>query len=188
MAEEKEAGSEKLYTRKGDKGITCQYNGTRTPKSAMKVEAVGNLDAAQSWLGVVASTLPPDLSCLKAPLMALGHKFYRLQCDIAARKELIGKGDTEELEKGIDGYMGQVEPIHEFILPGGCPTAARLHFARTLVRKAERSCVAYNQTGSEPIRDEDMAFVNRMSDYLFAMARFANKKEGVQEIIAKEEE
>lgn len=188
MAEEKEGASLKLYTRKGDKGITCQYNGTRTPKSAMKVEAVGNLDAAQSWLGVVTSTLPQDLFCLKSPLLALGHKFYRLQSDIAAGKELIGKKDTEDLEKSIDEYMGQVEPIHEFILPGGCPTAAKLHFARTLVRKAERSCVAYNQTGSEPIRDEDMAFINRMSDYLYAMARFANKKEGVEEIISKEEE
>ncbi|MBR4399687.1 MAG: cob(I)yrinic acid a,c-diamide adenosyltransferase [Aeriscardovia sp.] len=188
MAEEKGTGFSKLYTRKGDGGITCQYNGTRTPKSALKVEAVGNLDAAQSYIGVVISTLPQSLSCLKDPLLKIERKFYRLQCDVAAGSELIGEKDTEELEKAIDGYMGQVEPLHDFILPIGCPSAAKLHFARTLVRKAERSCVAYNQTGSEPIREEDMAFVNRLSDCLFAMARFANKEEGVEEVIAKEEE
>ena len=107
MAEEKEAGSEKLYTRKGDKGITCQYNGTRTPKSAMKVEAVGNLDAAQSWLGVVASTLPPDLSCLKAPLMALGHKFYRLQCDSeGALRAYIAQGEVLPVKTRSFGGIG----------------------------------------------------------------------------------
>ena len=188
MAEEKKESFSKLYTRKGDGGITCQYNGTKTPKSALKVEAVGNLDAAQSYIGVVVSTLPSSLSFLRPPLLKLEHRFYRLQCDIAAGKTIIGKSDIKDLEKDIDKFMGQVEPIHEFILPTGCPTAARLHFARTLVRKAERSCVAYNQTGSEPIREEDLAFINRLSDFLFAMTRFANKKEGVEEIIAKEEE
>ena len=187
MAEEKENSFPKLYTRKGDGGITCQYNGIRTPKSALKVEAVGNLDAAQSYIGVVISTLPPSLASLRMPLLKVEHQFYRLQCDVAAGRELIGKEDTRELEKKIDEYMGQVEPLRDFILPLGCPTAAKLHFARTLVRKAERSCVASNQMGSDPIREEDMAFVNRLSDFLFAMARFANKKEGVEEIIAKEE-
>ena len=188
MSEEKREGFSKLYTRKGDGGITCQYNGIRTPKSALKVEAVGNLDAAQSYIGVVLSTLPDSLSSLRPPLLKLEHQFYRLQCDVAAGKEIIGKEDTKGLERAIDKYMSQVEPIHNFILPTGCPTAAKLHFARTLVRKAERSCVASNQMGSEPIREEDMAFINRLSDLLFAMARFANKKEGVEEIIAKEEE
>ena len=188
MAEEKKENFSKLYTRKGDGGITCQYNGTKTPKSALKVEAVGNLDAAQSYIGVVISTLPSFLSFLYPPLLKLEHQFYRLQSDIAAGKTIIGKSDIKDLEKDIDNFMGEVKPIREFILPTGCPTAARLHFARTLVRKAERSCVAYNQTGSEPIREEDLAFINRLSDFLFAMARFANKKEGVEEIIAKEEE
>lgn len=188
MAQEKGESFPKLYTRKGDGGITCQYNGTRTPKSALKVEAVGNLDAAQSYIGVIISTLPPSLSCLRAPLLKIERQFYRLQCDVAAGREIIGKKDTQELEEAIDDYMEEVKPIHDFILPMGCPTASKLHFARTLVRRAERSCVASNQTGSDLIREEDMAFINRLSDLLFAMARFANKKEGVEEIISKEEE
>lgn len=188
MAEEAKKSFPKLYTRKGDGGITCQYNGTRTPKSALKVEAVGNLDAAQSYIGVIISTLPSSLRCLREPLLKTERQFYRLQCDVAAGRKLINEKDTEGLEEAIDGYMGQVEPIRDFILPLGCPTAAKLHFARTLVRKAERSCVASNQMGSDPIREEDMAFINRLSDFLFAMARFANNKEGVKEIIAKEEE
>lgn len=177
----------RLYTRKGDGGITCQYNGAKTPKSSLKVEAVGSLDSAQSYVGVVLAQLPGSLSEFRAPLLKIERKFYLLQCDIAAGKEFIGKKDVRDLEKGIDACMSQVEPLHEFILPTGCATAARLHFARTLVRKAERSCVAYNQAGSEPIRDEDLAFINRLSDLMFAMARLANKEEGVGEEMAKEE-
>ena len=176
----------KIYTRHGDKGSSIQIDGTKLSKSDPQIAAVGSLDAAQSWLGLVIAELSDACAELREPLIALQQKFYQVQSDVAVPGcEFIDDDDTAALEQAIDSFMSRVETIPAFVLPGGSPTGARLHYARTLARAAERACVAFSEAKPCRVRPEDLKFVNRLSDYLFAMARYANHLDGTCEAIAR---
>ncbi|MEE1324190.1 MAG: cob(I)yrinic acid a,c-diamide adenosyltransferase [Bifidobacteriaceae bacterium] len=176
----------KIYTRHGDKGSSIQIDGTKLSKSDPQIIALGSLDAAQSWIGLVIAELSDACAELREPLITIQQKFYQVQSDIAVPGcEFIDDDDTAALEQAIDGFMSHVETIPAFVLPGGSPTGARLHYARTLTRTAERACVSFNEAKACRVRPEDLKFINRLSDYLFAMARYANHLDGTCEAIAR---
>lgn len=180
---------EKIYTRHGDRGSSIQIDGTKLAKSDPQIEAVGRLDATQSWLGLVIATLSDACSRLADPLTTVQRKLYQVQSDIAVPGcEFITDKDTAMLEQGIDHFMEKISVIPAFILPGGSPTGARLHYGRTLCRTAERACVALQEVKPDRVRPEDLKFINRLSDYLFAMARYANYLDRVPERLASEKD
>lgn len=173
--------SSKIYTRHGDQGSSFQIDGTFISKSNSHFDALGTLDTAQSWIGVIRASLSSSCHELDEDLCFVQQKLYQLQSDVAVKGcHFITDDDVCILEKSIDHWMSLIPPINAFILPGGGVTGAQLHYARTLVRTAERACVAYNLT-DRSLSPADLAFVNRLSDYLFAMARYANHCDGISE-------
>ncbi|MCI1978295.1 MAG: cob(I)yrinic acid a,c-diamide adenosyltransferase [Bifidobacteriaceae bacterium] len=178
----------KIYTKRGDKGSSRQMDGKFISKSDPQILAVGALDEAQSWLGIVIADLTPACAELKPELIQIQRKLYYLQADISIVEHAsITEDDATALESGIDRMMDAVEPIHAFILPGGGHTGAQLQYARTLARRAERACVAFHEEKPERVNPEDLKFINRLSDYLYAMARYANHLDGISEVRSKDE-
>lgn len=175
----------KIYTKSGDKGDTSLFGGQRVPKDALRIEAYGTVDELNSVLGIVRADgvggrLDEILGTLQDELFVLG-------ADLATPRSLqrktlkrIGKKEAEFIEATIDALEKQLKPLKSFILPGGSPVAARLHFARTVCRRAERVVVRLSR--NEDIGDDCMIFLNRLSDLLFVLARFANHSANVSEV------
>lgn len=175
----------KIYTKSGDKGDTSLFGGQRVPKDALRIEAYGTVDELNSVLGIVRADgvgkhLDEILGTLQDVLFVLG-------ADLATPRSLqrksltrIGKKEAEFIEGTIDALEKQLKPLKSFILPGGSPVAARLHFARTVCRRAERVVVRLSR--NEDIGDDCMIFLNRLSDLLFVLARFANHSANVPEV------
>lgn len=168
----------KIYTRTGDKGITGLFGGTRISKSSVRLHAYGTLDELNASLGVVlATTTLPDT--VREELVDIQSFLFTIGADLATpleSKANILRTDphyAEKLERWIDEMDMALEPMTKFILPGGCPAAALLHEARTICRRAERWIVELKNT--EKISDGVIIVVNRLSDYLFTAARYANK-------------
>ncbi|KRM86297.1 cob(I)yrinic acid a,c-diamide adenosyltransferase [Liquorilactobacillus vini] len=174
----------KIYTKVGDQGQTKQASGKMVSKTDPQIVALGDLDQLQSWLGLVISWLSPACKELKPLLLKLQRKLYQLQAQISIKNySTITATDTAELEKKIDQWMAAVPAIHEFILPGGKPTGAGLQYARTLARQAERAVVKLAEI--QQLEPAVLTYLNRLSDYLFAMARYANYLDGEPEITSK---
>ena len=165
----------RIYTRTGDDGTTGLVDGTRRAKHDPRFEAVGAVDEANSLLGwamlaVEADNLARvqnDLFDLGADLATPGENFE--PSDMVLR---IVPGQVEWLEHRIDEANAALEPLKSFILPGGSEAAARLHMARTAVRRAERAMTAL--AAAEPVNPTALSYINRLSDYLFVLARAAN--------------
>ena len=169
-----------IYTRAGDRGETSLFGGERVPKDHPRVAAYGALDELNSCLGVamaflrqrrVAAALrevQADLFQLGAELASPGSDRFRLPAE-----------RVEALERLIDAYDARLEPLKSFVLPGGAPAAALLHLARTLCRRAEREVVALSRR--EEVAPHVLAYLNRLSDLLFVLARYVNKAEGRRE-------
>jgi cob(I)alamin adenosyltransferase len=175
----------KIYTKAGDKGDTALFGGQRVPKDALRVEAYGTVDELNSVLGIVLAdssdvgietVLPP----VQAQLFALGAELATPDPTKTPGIPRIGQDATVQLEAQIDTLSAGLPQLHNFIIPGGTPVAARVHFARTVCRRAERTVVRLSH--SEPVRDEVIAYLNRLSDLLFILARYVNAKAGVQEV------
>jgi ATP:cob(I)alamin adenosyltransferase len=176
-----------IYTKRGDKGSSRQMDGKFISKSDPQILAVGALDEAQSWLGLVIADLTPECAELKPDLIQVQHKLYYLQADISIDdRSTIEEVEVTHLEKEIDRMMNAIPPIRAFILPGGGHTGAQLQYARTLARRAERACVVFHDVRPDRVKPEGLKYINRLSDYLFAMARYANHLDGVDEILSKE--
>ncbi len=174
----------KLYTRGGDGGDTALFGGRRVKKSAPRVEAYGEVDELNSILGVVRAgigeaDLDEQLSLLQSELFDLGGVLATPEPEAREKLPGIGDGDVERLERWIDGLEAGLEPLRNFVLPGGAPAAAQLHHARTVCRRAERRVVALGE--DEPVPAELLRYLNRLSDLLFAMAREVNRRAGVAE-------
>jgi cob(I)alamin adenosyltransferase len=176
---------QKIYTRTGDTGETSLFDGTRVRKNDERVEAYGDVDELNAWLGLaVASTLSPDLveliTRIQRDLFAVGAQLADPADKIAARvtKADVGAADVTRLEEAIDRLEAELPPLRRFILAGGAPPGAALHVARTVCRRAERRIVGL-QPPVEPVLIE---YVNRLSDLLFVLARVANKRSGASEI------
>jgi cob(I)alamin adenosyltransferase len=175
----------KIYTKSGDKGDTSLFGGQRVPKDAQRIEAYGTVDELNSVLGIVRADGPGKE--LDSILGIIQDQLFVLGADLATprsheRKGLrrIGAKEAEVIEETIDRVEKHLKPLKSFILPGGSPVAARLHFARTVCRRAERVVVRLSR--NEDIGDDCMIYLNRLSDLLFVLARFANHSANVAEV------
>jgi cob(I)alamin adenosyltransferase len=174
----------KIYTRTGDTGETSLFDGTRTTKDDPRVDAYGEVDELNAWLGLVrASSLDAALDAevvhLQRDLFALGAQLADPADKLAPRvtKAVIADADVTRLEQLIDRLEEELPPLRRFILAGGTPVGAAIHVARTVCRRAERSMVAL----SPPVDPVLIRYVNRLSDLLFVLARVVNTRGGIPE-------
>jgi cob(I)alamin adenosyltransferase len=174
----------KLYTRTGDSGQTSLFDGTRVKKDDPRVDAYGEIDELNAWLGFVrASELDGDLDgelvLIQRDLFALGAQLADPADKIANRvtKAALGDEDVSRLEQLIDRLETEVPPLRRFILAGGTQAGAALHVARTVCRRAERRIVSL-EPATDPVL---LRYVNRLSDLLFVLARAVNHRESVPE-------
>jgi len=175
----------KIYTRTGDRGETGLFDGTRVPKSDARVDAYGEVDELNALVGVVRAGRPDAdideaLGRLQRDLFALGARLADPAERIADRvkKASLTAEDVTQLETWIDRFEADLPPLRRFILPGGSAPGATLHLARTVCRRAERRIVGLGPDAVDPVL---VAYVNRLSDLLFVMARLVNKRAGVPE-------
>lgn len=184
----------KLYTKRGDAGLTDLYGGQRVGKDHLRVEAYGTVDELNSLVGLALVTAyTPELA---DPLRSIQSRLFEIGADLAtphgevddqghetgrgSSVPRVGEAQVTELEGWIDAVCEPVPAMRHFVLPAGTELAARLHVARTVCRRAERMCVAL--THHEPIGDHVIVYLNRLSDLLFAMARRANQLAGVEDV------
>jgi len=167
----------KIYTKKGDGGETSLFNGVRLPKDALRIEAYGTVDELNSIIGVCRSL--NTVRSVDTHLGRIQNDLFTLGADLAtpagsrSRKTLrLKSGAIRRLEKSIDEIEPELEPLKNFILPGGTRTASMLHCARTVCRRAERLAVKLSR--SEPVAPEVVVYLNRLSDFLFVLARWVN--------------
>lgn len=173
----------KIYTKKGDTGKTSLFGGSRVSKSAERIEAYGTVDELNSIIGLAASySLSPKGTVWTQKLQEM---LFVLGADLATppssktRINRIENGEVRQLEEAIDELQKELEPLKNFIMPGGAQPGATLHVARTICRRAERAAVRCSET--EEISAEAIKFLNRLSDFLFVLARFENQYLGVEE-------
>jgi cob(I)alamin adenosyltransferase len=174
-----------IYTRTGDTGETSYFDGTRVRKDDARLDAYGDVDELNAWLGLVrASDLDPaigdELAHIQRDLFALGAQLADPGEKLAARvtKAVLGDEDVARLEALIDRLDAEVPPLRRFILAGGTTAGAALHVARTVCRRAERRMVAL----APPVDPVLLRYTNRLSDLLFVLARVVNHRGGVPEI------
>ena len=176
----------KVYTRTGDKGTTQLVGGAQVGKDHPRIEAYGTVDELNAVLGIARSvaaiptTLEEQLAEVQDDLFNVGTDLATPEADRWEGMYRMGDADTEKLEAWIDALNESLEPLKEFVLPGGGPLGAHLHLARTVCRRAERRVVQLLESTS----DQDpgaMRYLNRLSDYLFVAARYAAKQAGVSE-------
>ena len=173
----------KLYTRTGDSGETDLYGGERVRKDELRVVAYGGVDEANAALGVAATLGETKrLQQLQAELFVLGGDLATPLTLGESRVPRMTADNTARLEREIDVLEATLEPLRNFILPGGTPLAAALHLARTVVRRAERGVVTLIDTEPEQTNPETLRYLNRLSDLLFALARSANQSAGQPDI------
>ena len=176
----------KIYTRRGDDGSTGLFGGPRVRKDDLRVAAYGDVDELNSSLGVAREEVPAGdlralIDALQSELFTLGAQLATPDAE-AAPKEVprITAQQIDRLEREIDRLTEELPPMKNFILPGGSRVGATLHFCRTVCRRAERKVVELAE--SSPVPEEALAYVNRLSDLLFVMARAANLRAGGREI------
>jgi cob(I)alamin adenosyltransferase len=167
----------KIYTKTGDGGETSLFGGARVSKDDTRIEAYGCVDELNSCLGIVRSLRPSQdldgiLLELQNDLFVLGADLATPAGSVTAPVPRIAQADAERLEHHIDRLEERLEPLKSFVLPGGCALAAQVHQARTVCRRAERLVVRLSKV--EAIGPAPLMFLNRLSDLLFVMARFAN--------------
>src|SRR5438128_4287056 len=171
----------KVTTRTGDTGQTALVGGARISKASLRVEAYGEVDELNSWLGLVRARLAD-----KQVDEALGHiqnDLFTLGADLASPAEIdvprINESFVTSLEHFSDEFLSELEPLKEFILPGGSEAGATLHIARTVARRAERRVVALAE--HEAVNAATIIYLNRLSDLLFILARAVNHRAGIPE-------
>ena len=174
----------KIYTKTGDKGDTSLFGGQRVPKDALRIEAYGTVDELNSGLGVVRadnanSEIDKILGHVQNQLFCLGADLATPRSTEKKSIKRIEPKDVQALEKSIDSLEPKLKPLRSFILPCGLPTAARLQFARTVCRRAERIVVRLSR--NEDIGEPIIVYLNRLSDLLFVLARYANHVANVPE-------
>jgi len=178
---------DRIYTRTGDDGTTSLFGGERVGKGNPRIDAYGTVDEANSIVGVARAHLrgEPGAERLDPVLGELQEELFVLGADLATpvdAKPLVPRiKDTHvtRLEERIDTFEADLDPLKSFVLPGGCPAGASLHSARTVCRRAERLVV--QTSASTPINEKTKVYLNRLSDLLFVLARWANKQAGVRE-------
>ena len=174
----------KIYTRTGDDGTTALGSGRRISKYHLRVEAYGTLDETNAAIGLARLHTTDKQPALDAMLARIQNDLFDLGADLCfpdetkdARGRLqVSDAQVERLEGEIDELNRGLQPLRSFVLPGGSPAASFLHLARTVSRRAERLMVALASKQGEPVGAAALRYINRLSDFLFVAARFANDK------------
>lgn len=170
----------KIYTRTGDAGTTGLGDGSRTPKNSLRIAALGDVDEANSVIGVILCEDLPD--AVRELFIGIQHDLFDLGGELSIPGAVLLKAtQPARLEMAIDHYNGELEPLKEFILPGGTRAAALTHLARTVCRRAERAVVAL--AAEEKISDAGRQYLNRLSDLLFVLGRWLNKAAGGNDVL-----
>ena len=178
----------RLYTRTGDDGTTGLFGGPRVCKDDLRVQAYGAADETNATLGLAAAACASTDERLLAILTSLQSRLFDLGADLATPPDSehedkitrMSNADVEQAESWIDEIDGANDELKQFILPGGCELAARLHVARNAARRCERAMVTLNH--AVPVNEHAMHWINRLSDLLFAMARAANRLHGISDV------
>ena len=182
----------KIYTKTGDKGTTSLFGGERVDKNSARIRAYGDVDELNSMIGVIVVIVKQTMtnqSSISGKLLRIQSELFVLGCDLATPLSVklkiprINKAYVTRLEKEIDYWQGKLPLLRNFILPGGTNTGSSLHMARAIARRVERSIVELS--GLEKINKYDLVYINRLSDWLFVLARYVNKLDGVKEVIWK---
>lgn len=170
----------KIYTRTGDDGTTGLGDGSRTPKDSLRVEAFGDLDELNSHIGLL---LTQDISTeIHTLLTGIQHDLFDLGGEVCVPgREALTADYVSRLETQLDTLNAELEPLKEFILPGGCAAAAICHLARTVCRRAERRLVSLTREAS--ISTPAKHYLNRLSDLLFVVARYLNLQAGHADVL-----
>lgn len=172
----------KIYTRTGDKGTTALVSGPRRAKHDLRIDAYGTIDETNSTIGLVRLHTH-DMPGLDAMLLRIQNDLFDLGADLATPETgeplsyeplRIIETQVTRLETEIDDLNANLTPLTSFVLPGGSPAAAYLHLARTVSRRAERLMVELSFTDNETVSAAALKYANRLSDFLFVAARFAN--------------
>lgn len=182
----------KIYTKTGDKGTTALFGGTRVPKSHLRIDAYGTVDELNSYIGLIKDTYANE--SVKQLLHRIQDRLFTVGAILATDPEKatlkngkerlaiprIKQADIEQLETEIDQMNEHLPPMTHFILPGGHPTVSYCHITRCVCRRAERLATAlYN---SSPFDEEVLSYLNRLSDYLFVLARQISKDVSAEEV------
>lgn len=173
-----------IYTKRGDKGETSLYDPKsaqtiRVSKNSLVIETIGSIDELNSYLGVVLST-SQDRKLQKA-IREVQRNLFTINSILAGAKLGFSKTKTVNLEKEIDKIEGSLPVLKNFILYGGTTTASHLYYARAICRRAERALVSLSKQSA--VDSKLLAYLNRLSDYLFILARKVNFDQGVKEEI-----
>ncbi len=180
----------KIYTKTGDKGETSLYGGTRVSKAAARVESYGTLDELNAFIGLAKAEISDEK--VLSQLQKIQFDLFTVGSEAATPTDklilangknrldlMISEKEILELEHWMDDLDASLEPLQFFILPSGGKAAASIHVCRTVCRRAERAMVHLNET--EEVRPELIKYLNRLSDYLFILARYISKISGEKE-------
>ena len=170
----------KIYTKTGDKGTTTLIGGTKVPKSHLRIEAYGTIDELNSYIGLCRDLLKDEAS--RKILLEVQDRLFTigssLACDPIKEPKMripdLKSADVALLENEIDRINDELPPMKSFILPGGHPTVSQIHIARCVCRRAERCCVRLELESLE-VEPIILQYLNRLSDYLFLLSRYAGK-------------
>lgn len=179
-------GFVKIYTKKGDAGQTGLFGGGELPKDDLRIAAYGTVDELNAVAGLaqVQSEIPKVSSALREvqkQLFVLGAELATLKPSDSMLKGFIQDQHVSQLEGQIDRWEETLSPLKNFILPGGGKTAASLHLARTVCRRAERQMVTLHRR--QPLRPVLLKYINRLSDWFFVLSRIANHLEHKPDIL-----
>ena len=174
----------KIYTRTGDKGKTGLADGSRVDKFNSRIESLGNIDELNSIIGIVLTEkIPNDM---KAILERVQHDLFDIGGELSIPNHMvIDEKKIDFLENSLDKMNNELQPLKEFILPGGSRISSYCHLARTVCRRVERNLFKLAQ--SEKVNEASLKYVNRLSDMLFVLARFLNKINQHNDILWKKE-
>jgi cob(I)alamin adenosyltransferase len=185
--------SMKIYTGSGDRGKTSLFSGERVPKDNERIEAYGDLDELNSVIGAMIAALPREFQDLHHELQLIQSDLFPIGAwlatspgaSVADALPLLDPDGAASLERNIDRLDSALPPLTGFILPGGCPAAAWAHIARTVCRRTERRVVRLSAVMDHPDSTAQLGqaiiYLNRLSDYLFVLARHLNRLQGIED-------
>lgn len=175
----------RIYTKTGDKGMTKLVGGYSVAKDSDRVESYGTVDELNAWIGFSISVLDAEYEDICNELTELQNFLFDVGTDLSTPKEAkrpikLQNDSIHWLESKIDQYTDKSPDIEQFILPGGSKGASMMQVARALVRRAERCIVRLNTTA--PVNEDVIKFINRLSDYFYALGRYLNVQAGVKDV------